>query len=116
MKGIETISIQNFKAFGAKKTFKLGGKHLLPYGPNGSGKSSFYFALYTILQCDTKATARIGKYFNPHEDENLLNILERKNKSSFIKLVLTDNKRKVYTLTKKGLLPSDPRKEKYLAK
>ena len=54
MKGIEKITIQNFKAFGAEKTFNLRGKHLLVYGPNGSGKSSLYFALYTILQCDTK--------------------------------------------------------------
>jgi len=114
MKGIEKITIQNFKAFGAEKTFNLRGKHLLVYGPNGSGKSSLYFALYTILQCDTKATAKIEKYFNRHEDENLLNVHEPWNKASYIKLVLTDNKKKIYTLNKKGLSPSEPIKKEVL--
>lgn len=115
MKGIEKITIQNFKAFGAEKTFNLRGKHLLVYGPNGSGKSSLYFALYTILQCDTKPTAKIAKYFNRYEDENLLNVHQSWNKASFIKLVLTDNKKKIYTLNKKGLSPADPKKREVLS-
>lgn len=115
MKGIDKITIQNFKAFGSEKTFNLKGKHLLVYGPNGSGKSSLYFALYTILQCDTKPTTKIEKYFNRNEDENLLNVHEPWNKTSFIKLVLTDNKKKIYTLNKKGLAPSDPRKKEVLS-
>ncbi|MBS1764069.1 MAG: AAA family ATPase [Bacteroidetes bacterium] len=115
MKGIEKITIQNFKAFGAEKTFNLRGKHLLVYGPNGSGKSSLYFALYTILQCDTKPTAKIVKYFNRKEDENLLNVHEPWNKSSYIKLVLTDNKKKIYTLNNKGLSPTDVRQRPVLS-
>ena len=115
MKGIEKITIQNFKAFGAEKTFNLKGKHLLVYGPNGSGKSSLYFALYTILQCDTKAPAKIAKYFNRKEDENLLNVYQPWNKASFIKLVLSDNKKKIYTLNKKGLTPTDPKKREVLS-
>lgn len=115
MKGIEKITIQNFKAFGAEKTFNLRGKHLLVYGPNGSGKSSLYFALYTILQCDTKPTAKIAKYFNRKEEENLLNVHQPWNKSSFIKLVLTNNKKKIYTLNKNGLSPTDPRKREVLS-
>lgn len=108
MKGIEKITIQNFKAFRDKKVYDLKGKHLLVYGPNGSGKSSLYFALYTILQCDTKPLFKIKNYFDRSKDENLLNIHERWNKSSFIKLVLTDNKKKIYTLDKNGLSPNDP--------
>ncbi|MBU1098925.1 MAG: AAA family ATPase [Bacteroidetes bacterium] len=115
MKGIEKITIQNFKAFGPKKTFNLKGKHFLAYGSNGSGKSSLYFALYTILQCDTKTTTKIERYFNRDEDENLLNAHEAWNKGSFIKLVLTDNKKKIYTLNKKGLSPSDTNKRKVLS-
>ena len=115
MKGIQKITIQNFKAFGAKKTFDLRGKHLLVYGPNGSGKSSLYFALYTILQCDTKNPAKIEKYFNRNEDENLLNAHEPRNKASYIKMVLTDNKKKIYTLNKKGLSPAEPSQREVLS-
>lgn len=107
MNGIEKVSIQNFKAFRDKKTFNLKGKHLLVYGPNGSGKSSLYFALYTILQCDTKPISKIKNYFDRFEDENLLNVHEHWNKRSFIEMVLTDNKKKIYTLNKKGITPAD---------
>jgi AAA15 family ATPase/GTPase len=53
MKGIEKITIQNFKAFREAETFNLKVKNLLVYGPKGSGKSSLYFSLYTLLQADT---------------------------------------------------------------
>jgi len=109
--GVEKISIQNFKAFRNAKTFPLKGNNLLVYGPNGSGKSSLFFSLYTILQCDTKPLAKIKRYFDSSEDENLLNVHEPKQKSSFVKLVLTDNKKKIFTLSKNGLTPSD-RKER----
>lgn len=106
MKGIQKITIQNFKAFRVEKTFNLKGKHLLVYGPNGSGKSSLYFSLYTMLQCDTKSPSKIRTYFDRFADENLLNVHEQWNKSSFIKMVLTDNKKKIYTLNKNGLTPA----------
>lgn len=106
MKGIEKITIQNFKAFREAETFNLKGKNLLVYGPNGSGKSSLYFSLYTLLQADTKPLVKIQKYFDRTENENLLNVHEHWNKKSFIKAVLTDNKRKTYTLSKTGLKPS----------
>lgn len=115
MKGIEKITIQNFKAFRDAKTFDLRGKHLLVYGPNGSGKSSLYFSLYTILQCDNKPVSKISNYFDRFEEENLLNVYEQWNKSSYIKLVLTDNKRKIYTLNKNGLLPSNPKQRTVLS-
>lgn len=115
MKGIEKITIQNFKAFREEESFTLKGKNLLVYGPNGSGKSSLYFSLYTILQADAKSKDKIKKYFDRTEPENLLNVHERANKSSFIKLLLTDNKNKLYTLNKNGLSPTDKKKRKTLS-
>ncbi len=115
MKGIEKIVVQNFKAFQDKETFNLKGKNLLVYGPNGSGKSSLYFSLYTILQADTKPASKLKRYFDAAEPENLLNLHERANKSSYIKLVLTDNKRLVYTLNKNGLTPSNKIRRKPLS-
>lgn len=115
MNGIEKISIQNFKAFREKETFHLKGKNLLVYGPNGSGKSSLYFSLYTHLQADTKPLDKIKKYFEQTEPENLLNFYERTNKASFIKMILTDNKKKIYTLNKNGLAPNEKSKRKTLS-
>jgi len=115
MKGIEKIIIQNFKAFRDQKTFTLKGKHMLVYGSNGSGKSSLYFALYTILQCDTKDNSKIENYFDSDEDENLLNVFERKNRPAFIKLILTNDKKKLYTLNKKGLSPANTKKREVLS-
>jgi len=114
MKGIEKITIQNFKAFREAETFSPKGKHLLVYGPNGSGKSSLYFSLYTLLQSESKPLPKIKKYFDRNDKENLLNVHEPWNKSSFIKLVLTDNKRKPYTLSKTGLAPTAARDRKVL--
>lgn len=115
MKGIERISMQNFKAFRNEETFSLKGKNLLVYGPNGSGKSSLYFSLYTILQADTKPTAKNKKYFDPDDPENLLNVHERANKASYIKMMLSDNKKRLYTLNKGGLFPKDKDKRKALS-
>ena len=47
---IETIEIQNYKAFYGKKTIQVGTKNLFIYGENGSGKSSFYYALKDFFQ------------------------------------------------------------------
>jgi energy-coupling factor transporter ATP-binding protein EcfA2 len=113
--GVEKITIQNFKAFRNAKSFPLKGNHLLVYGPNGSGKSSLYFSLYTILQCDTKPLNKIKRYFDSAEDENLLNVHEPKRKSSFIKLTLTNNKKKIFTLSKNGLSPNDKKERTSLS-
>jgi len=115
MKGIEKITIQNFKAFQEAETFTTKGKHLLVYGPNGSGKSSLYFSLYTLLQAETKPLLEIKKYFDRDDKENLLNVHEHWNRSSFIRIILTDNKRKPYTLVKSGLRPSAARDRKVLS-
>lgn len=76
---VDEVEISNFKFFPAlgveNKPIKIEGKHLLVYGENGSGKSSFYWALYTLLECANKPNnAQIEKYFEYDGDENLLNI------------------------------------------
>jgi len=86
------ISITNFKAF---RDFKLPleGRHLLVYGANGAGKSSLYWALYTFLQSARKPKNGIAKYFDPANQQNLLNLHEQKNttpKPGEIALTLRD--------------------------
>lgn len=78
-KYIDELEISNFKFFpaidAANKSIKINGKHLLIYGENGSGKSSFYWALYTLLECANKPNhAEIEKYFKYDGEESLLNI------------------------------------------
>ena len=78
-KFIDELEISNFKFFPAlgadNKPIKINGKHLLVYGENGSGKSSFYWALYTLLECSNKPNqAEIEKYFKYNGQESLLNI------------------------------------------
>lgn len=73
---IDKIEIQNFKFFPKMiKPIEVGGKHMLLYGENGSGKSSIYWALYTLLEAANKENdSEIKKYFDPNNDERLLNI------------------------------------------
>jgi hypothetical protein len=73
---LHKIEIRNFKAF-RDFTLNLEGRHLLVYGDNGAGKSSLYWALYTFLQSGRKPKNSIAKYFDPDEQENLLNIHEQ---------------------------------------
>lgn len=73
---IDKIEIQNFKFFPKlEKPIEVNGKHILLYGENGSGKSSIYWALYTLLEASNKADVDdITKYFDPKNQERLLNI------------------------------------------
>ena len=78
-KYIDEVEISNFKFYPAidadNKPIKIDGKHLLVYGENGSGKSSFYWALYTLLECANKPNvAEIQKYFEYDGEQSLLNI------------------------------------------
>lgn len=72
------IAITNFKAF-REFSLMLEGRHLLVYGANGAGKSSLYWAFYTFLQsAGKKPLGSIGKYFDPGNQQNLLNLHEQK--------------------------------------
>jgi energy-coupling factor transporter ATP-binding protein EcfA2 len=72
-----SVDITNFKAF-REFSLKLEGRHLLVYGANGAGKSSLYWALYTFLQSAGKPRNSIAKYFDPADQQNLLNLHEQK--------------------------------------
>lgn len=75
---LHDISVTNFKAF-REFSLKLEGRHLLVYGANGGGKSSLYWALYTFLQsAGKKPLGSIGKYFDPTNSQNLLNLYEQR--------------------------------------
>lgn len=89
---VHQIAITNFKAF-REFSLKLEGRHLLVYGANGAGKSSLYWALYTFLQSARKPRNGIAKYFDPGNQQNLLNLHEQKEaapKSGEIALTLRD--------------------------
>lgn len=73
---LHRLDIRNFKVF-REFSLKLEGRHLLVYGPNGSGKSSLYWALYTFLQSARKNSLDVAKYFDPSNQQNLLNIHEQ---------------------------------------
>jgi hypothetical protein len=72
---LQKIEITNFKAF-REFALNLEGRHLLLYGANGAGKSSLYWSLYTFLQSAAKPTPGVAKYFDPSDDQRLLNIHE----------------------------------------
>lgn len=111
-KFIDEVEISNFKFFPAidaeNKPIKIDGKHLLIYGENGSGKSSFYWALYTLLECANKPNqAEIEKYFEYNGEESLLNINvpsqaapnERKAENAYVKISLKDDANADYLIS-----------------
>lgn len=97
MKRIKEVHINNFKFFPeTDEPIKIDGKNILLYGENGSGKSSFYWALYTLLECSQKTdTSQIQKYFNKLNPESLVNIYATTDAEgvddSFIKIKLDDD-------------------------
>lgn len=97
MKRIKEVHINNFKFFPETgEPIKIDGKNILLYGENGSGKSSFYWALYTLLECSQKTdTSQIQKYFNKLNPESLVNIYANTDAegvdNSFIKIVMNDD-------------------------
>ena len=96
MKRIKEVCINNFKFFPESEPIKIDGKNILLYGENGSGKSSFYWALYTLLECSQKSDPeQIKKYFNKLDPNSLVNIHAEVDihgvDNSFIKAVMDDN-------------------------
>lgn len=111
-KFIDEVAISNFKFYPAidadNKPIKIDGKHLLVYGENGSGKSSFYWALYTLLECANKPNdAEIQKYFEYDGEQSLLNINAtqqatpnaHKGENSFIKFTIKDDATQDYLIS-----------------
>lgn len=96
MKRITEVHINNFKFFPESAPIMVDGKNILLYGENGSGKSSFYWALYTLLECSQKSDPdEIQKYFNKLNPNSLVNIHADTDEigvdNSFIKVKLNDN-------------------------
>ncbi|WP_313189139.1 hypothetical protein [Sphingobacterium sp.] len=111
-KYIDEVEISNFKFYPAidadNKPIKIDGKHLLVYGENGSGKSSFYWALYTLLECANKPNdAAIQKYFEYDGEQSLLNINaaqqavpnEKKGENAYIKFSIKDDATEDYIIS-----------------
>jgi len=111
-KFIDVLEISNFKFFPAigedNKPIKINGKHLLVYGENGSGKSSFYWALYTLLECANKPNdEQIEKYFKYNGVESLLNINatqqaepnNNKAENAYVKIRLKDDANADYIIS-----------------
>lgn len=69
---MNSIELENFKAFKSKTTFKIDNKNLLCFGENGAGKSSIYEALKIVFFED-----RILEPFNRFvTDEEILSARE----------------------------------------
>lgn len=121
MKRIKEVQINNFKFFPeTSEPIKIDGKNILLYGENGSGKSSFYWALYTLLECSQKDDAtQIQKYFNKLNPESLVNIHSIADAdgvdNSFIKIVMNDNSDFEVSHQNTVINTSDQAKESLLA-
>lgn len=102
MAGIETITIQGFKAFSSEFILNLQEKHLLMYGENGSGKSSIYYALHCLQQSSLK-TDEGKKYFDINNDQNLINKFSSDEEAKIA--VGIKGEAWLYTINKNGYTP-----------
>ena len=71
---LETIKLNNFKAFYGTREIAVERKNLLIYGENGSGKSSLYFALYTLFRAAVEDKNKVKQYFDKNSKKYLGNI------------------------------------------
>lgn len=92
-KKIDEISIENFKFFYGKESFKVDKKNLLIYGENGAGKSSLYWALYTFMESAFKTLNAVNKYFQKDHKDSLVNkfSLSDANNTASIKITFSDD-------------------------
>jgi len=131
MSKIKEIRLYNFKAFYGETKIELEGKNLLMYGENGSGKSSVYWALYTLLQSSNKTEEEIKKYFNPKNEQNLINThliesqsyIDEKNEkivpdsiglNSNVQIILENSTK--FTIDSRGLTTDKPDELEFLNK
>ena len=102
---IEEIQIRNFKYAHELFPIKIGRRNMLLYGENGCGKSSIYWALYTLYQSYFKEDAAdVSKYFDPTNNQNLLNRYHIDPTQFLIKVIYTNNGGGIKTLE---LSPAD---------
>ncbi|WP_281323446.1 AAA family ATPase [Flavobacterium aestivum] len=101
MNQLNKIILNNFKFFRGQTVIDIDSKNLIIYGENGSGKSSIYWALYTFLHSVYKPDdSDIQKYFDPSNNQNLINsFIETGEESSIVVEFIDDSK----TITQKTL-------------
>jgi DNA repair protein SbcC/Rad50 len=95
---LKSISIQNFRAYRAKKEFTLGSAVTVLYGPNGFGKTSFFdaidFAATGGVRRLNKANAGLAeatKHLDSGEEPTMVSLtLERDGKPYSITRTLAD--------------------------
>mgnify|MGYP001611032744 CR=1 FL=1 len=73
---IQTITINNYKAFLGKHPINVGGKNLFVYGENGSGKSSLYYALKDFFQASIEEIhfSQLENIFIPDSEKGTVSI------------------------------------------
>jgi hypothetical protein len=101
MNQLNRIILNNFKFFHGQTVIDINSKNLIIYGENGSGKSSLYWALYTFLHSVYKPDdIDIQKYFDPTNDQNLINSFIKTGEESSIVVEFVDQSK---TITQKTL-------------
>ncbi|AWG25538.1 AAA family ATPase [Flavobacterium kingsejongi] len=101
MNQLNRIILNNFKFFHGQTVIDINSKNLIIYGENGSGKSSLYWALYTFLHSVYKPDdTDIQKYFDPTNDQNLINSFIKTGEESSIVVEFEDQTK---TITQKTL-------------
>jgi energy-coupling factor transporter ATP-binding protein EcfA2 len=101
MNRVHKIILKNFKFFLGENELDIDSQNLIIYGENGSGKSSIYWAMYTFLHSIFKPDdIDIKKYFDPTNDQNLINRFAAAGEESAIMIDFIDETR---TITRKEI-------------
>jgi len=101
MNRVHKLILKNFKFFLGENELDIDSKNLIIYGENGSGKSSIYWAMYTFLHSIFKPDdIDIKKYFDPVNDQNLINRFAAAGEESAIMIDFIDETR---TITRKEI-------------
>src|SRR4051812_36978920 len=101
MNKVHKVILKNFKFFLGENELDVDSKNLIIFGENGSGKSSIYWAMYTFLHSVFKPDdIDIKKYFDPANDQNLINRFAPAGEESAIIIDFIDETR---TITRKEI-------------
>lgn len=101
MNRVHKVILKNFKFFLGENQLDVDSKNLIIYGENGSGKSSIYWAIYTFLHSVFKPDdINIKKYFDPANDQNLINRFTAPGEESAIIIEFIDETK---TITRKQI-------------
>ncbi len=84
---IETVTIENFRAYRKQQTFEIGTDVTVLYGPNGFGKTSFFDAIDFVVTgeigrldlSNEKHFVRVVQHLDTKSDESVVSISFRSN-------------------------------------